>query len=85
MALTHEELRAIVVVERISSVLSLLGASFIILTFLSSPLFHKPINRLVFYSSFANIMTNVGTLISRSAVHKPNSAVCQTQGFLIHW
>ncbi|CAG7566467.1 unnamed protein product [Fusarium equiseti] len=77
------QIRALSVVERTCSVFSLLGSIFIIVTFLSSKAFHKPINRLVFYASFGNMMTNVGTLMSRSYVGDSNSAGCQLQAFLI--
>ena len=70
-------------IERACSILSVLGCLFIIGTFLSSKSFHKPINRLVFYASFGNLMTNVGTLLSRTYVAFPNSAGCQLQAFLI--
>ncbi|KAI8627713.1 family A G protein-coupled receptor-like protein [Xylariaceae sp. FL1651] len=76
-------LHAISVIERIGSVFSLLGCLFIIVTFLASSLFHKPINRLVFYASFGNMLANVGTLIARAYVHDINSFGCQFQGFLI--
>lgn len=39
------------ILERICSVMSLLGCIFIIVTFCVSRSFHKPINRLVFYAS----------------------------------
>ena len=46
--------------------------------------YHKPINRLVFYASFGNIISNVATLISRSSIEAgANSPLCQFQAFLI--
>lgn len=38
-------------IERVCSVFSLIGCTFIIATFCVSKSFHKPINRLVFYAS----------------------------------
>jgi hypothetical protein len=81
--LTPNQLNAISVVERVGSVFSLLGCIFIIITFSVSKAFHKPINRLVFYASFGNMMTNVGTLIAREYVESIDSVGCQFQGFLI--
>ncbi|KAL7625553.1 hypothetical protein AAE478_004773 [Parahypoxylon ruwenzoriense] len=81
--LTQGELEAISIIERVGSVFSLAGCLFIILTFSFSKAFHKPINRLVFYASFGNMMTNVGTLMSREYVTDINSFGCQFQGFLI--
>ena len=81
--LSHGQLEAISVIERVCSVFSLLGCVFIILTFCFSSSFHKPINRLVFYASFGNMMTNVGTLMSRTYLSSPDSVGCQFQSFLI--
>lgn len=71
------------VIERTCSVLSLVGCVFIIVTFCVSDAFHKPINRLVFYASFGNMMTNVATLMARIYIPFPESAGCQFQAFLI--
>lgn len=82
--LTVAQLRAIEVTERVTSILSLLGTSYIIVTFLAFPAFRKPINRLVFYASWGNIICNAGTLISRSGIEAgPGSALCQLQAFVI--
>ncbi|XXH00437.1 Small subunit processome complex component [Hypoxylon texense] len=81
--LTPGQLEAISVIERTGSVFSLLGCVFVILTFIFSKAFRKPINRLVFYASFGNMMTNVGTLMSREYVTQLDSFACQFQGFLI--
>ncbi|RGP80485.1 hypothetical protein FLONG3_1413 [Fusarium longipes] len=81
--LDKHHLDALSVIERVCSVFSLLGSIFIIGTFLSSKAFHKPINRLVFYASFGNMMTNVGTLMSRSYINDSHSVGCQFQAFLI--
>ncbi|POS85843.1 hypothetical protein EPUL_001877, partial [Erysiphe pulchra] len=73
------------IIERIGSVLSLTGTIFIVVTFLTSSSFHKPINRLVFYAAIGNFASNIATLISRSAVVKGyfDSTLCQVQAFLI--
>lgn len=81
--LTDDQLNAIVIIERVNSSLSVIGCVFIVVTFLSSSAFHKPINRLVFFASAGNIMTNIATLISRSALGNVNGALCQLQAFLI--
>ncbi|KAH6669147.1 G-protein coupled receptor [Plectosphaerella plurivora] len=70
-------------VERVCSVFSLFGCIFIIVTFCFSKAFHKPINRLVFYASFGNGITNIGTLMARSYIGAPGSPGCQIQAFLI--
>lgn len=86
MSFTESQLRAIENTERACSALSLVGTSAIIGTFLASRSFRKPINRLVFYASWGNILANVATLISRSGIlHGIGSPLCQFQGFLIQW
>lgn len=77
------ELDLLSIIERVGSCFSLLGCLFVITTFCCSKAFHKPINRLVFYASFGNMMTNVGTLMARSFIKVPNSVGCQFQAFLI--
>jgi hypothetical protein len=84
--LTYQQLLAIEVCTRTMSVLSLLGSCFIISTFALFPPFRRPINRLVFYATFGNILANVATLISTSGI--PNdpeqlSPLCEFQGVLI--
>ncbi|CAK7238492.1 hypothetical protein SEUCBS140593_010743 [Sporothrix eucalyptigena] len=81
--LTEATLNGFTIVERVCSVLSLLGCLIIIGTFSVSKSFHKPINRLVFYASFGNMMTNVATLMARSYLSDVLSPGCQFQAFLI--
>ncbi|CAN8095181.1 unnamed protein product [Discula destructiva] len=81
--ITQDELRSVDIVERVASVFSLLGCIFVIMSFSFSKAFHKPINRLVFYASIGNMMTNVATLMARTYVGIPGSAGCQLQAFLI--
>ncbi|KAF2192684.1 hypothetical protein K469DRAFT_553210 [Zopfia rhizophila CBS 207.26] len=86
MALTAQQILAVQVSERVMSIMSLLGSLFIVGTFLKWPYFRKPINRLVFYACWGNILANVATLISTSAIsHGPDSALCKFQGTLIQW
>ena len=77
---------AIEVAERVSSVFSVLGAAFIIVTFLCDSRFRKPINRLVFYASWGNLFANVATLITREGIKMGvDGPLCQFQAFLIQW
>src|ERR1700757_1243786 len=86
MAFSDRQMRAVEITERVCSVFSLLGTAFIITTFLSVKSFQKPINRLVFFAAWGNIMSNVATLISTSGIHLgPNGSLCQFQAFLIQW
>ena len=70
--------------ERVASAFSLVGTSFIAITFLSSKAFRKPINRMFFYAAVGNTLCNVATLVSMNGVRAgPDSPLCQIQGFLI--
>lgn len=81
--LTIDELRVIKAIERSCSVISVLACFFIMITFCTSRRFHKPINRLVFYASFGNLMTSIGGFMSRDFTADVFSPGCQVQAFLI--
>lgn len=86
MGFTEHQLQALRVTERVCSCLSIIGAFIIITTFLGSVRFRKPINRLVFYASWGNIMSNVATLISLDGIDAGvNHPLCRFQAFLIQW
>lgn len=83
-SLTKGQLLALEGVERAMSVVSLLATIFIFATFVTFDIFRKPRNRLVFWASLGNAMTNIATLISVSGIIAgPSSTLCQFQGFLI--
>lgn len=85
-SVTPSQAHTLEVTEKVTSILSVVGASFIIGTFLLDSRFRKPINRLVFYAAWGNLFANVGTLISRSGINLGvNSPLCQFQAFLIQW
>ena len=54
-ALTPNELRHLELTERVASCFSLVGTSFILFTFICSPAFRKPVNRLIFYASWGYV------------------------------
>ncbi|KAI5799075.1 hypothetical protein EDC01DRAFT_704481 [Geopyxis carbonaria] len=86
MPWTTRELELLQTTSRVSSAFSLAGAGFIILTFCTSSHFHRPINRLAFFASFGNILTNVATITSRDGIRAgPDSALCQAQATIIQW
>lgn len=89
MTWTARELAILQTTARVSSVFSLLGAGFIILTFTLSQAFHKPINRLAFFAAFGNILTNVATLIARDGIdimeQGNGESLCKMQGMFIQW
>ena len=82
--LTLGQLKALETIERVASCFSVLGITFILVTFIASKKFRKPINRLVFFASWGNLLCNVATLMSESPIRAgPNSHTCQFQAFLI--
>ncbi|KIW58872.1 hypothetical protein PV05_03365 [Exophiala xenobiotica] len=86
MAFSASQLQAFDTAEKVASVFSVIGAIFIIFTFLLDHRFRKAINRLVFYACWGNLFSNVATLISRAGISLGvNSALCQFQAFLIQW
>jgi hypothetical protein len=86
MSLTSSQTRAIEITERVTSTFSLLGVSIIITTFLCDNGFRKPINRLVFYAAWGNILSNIATIISVTGVTAGQSSpLCQFQSFFIQW
>lgn len=86
MPLATQELFAISVTERVCSAISLLGTCIIVTTFLASSSFRKPINRLVFYASWGNLMANIATMVSQSGIQAgTNSCLCRFQAFMIQW
>ncbi|KAF5013480.1 hypothetical protein FDECE_505 [Fusarium decemcellulare] len=82
--LTAGDVKLITVIQQVCSVLSLVGCLFIISTFCLCDAFHKPINRLVFYASFGNIMASICFIMADSFIDAPDGAGCQIQGFLLH-
>ncbi|CAP97005.1 hypothetical protein NUH16_008623 [Penicillium rubens] len=86
LAPSQRQLVAISVTERVCSAISLVGTFVIIASFISSRSFRKPINRLVFYASWGNMMANIATMISQSGIQAGSgSPLCQLQAFLIQW
>ncbi|KAI9663925.1 MAG: hypothetical protein M1821_007416 [Bathelium mastoideum] len=84
MEFSHSQMLAIEAVERVMSVVSLFGALFIIMTFTAFRSLRKPINRLVFYATFGNLLTNVATLVSTTGIRLgAGSGLCIFQGFFI--
>ena len=57
--LTGIQLRDLERTERIASCFSLAGTTFIFCTFMYSSAFRKPVNRLIFYATWGNILCNV--------------------------
>jgi pheromone shutdown protein TraB len=84
IGLSNGQLHALVVTERVNSIVSVLGILFIILTYSFSNHFNSPINRLIFFAAFSNLGTNIASLISVSGpIAGAAAPLCQIQGFLV--
>jgi len=82
-----EEMDVVKVVELTVSPISFLGSLFVLISFLTcQSLNQKSVNRLIFYASIGNMISNVATFISVYGLKAGvTSGLCQTQGFLIQW
>ena len=84
MLLTEPQTRAIVLTERVASVVSIVGIFFILGTYLFSSSFDKPINRLIFFATWGNLGATVAALISEDGPKAgKTSSLCQFQAFLV--
>ncbi|KIH94315.1 cAMP receptor (Car4) [Sporothrix brasiliensis 5110] len=84
MTISADQLRALQIVERTASSLSVVGIATIIITFFSSRYFRNPIDRLILINAFYNAFDVTATMISLSGPAAGNgSALCQFQGFLM--
>lgn len=82
--LSEQDADAIVAIERVCSVFSLMGCLLVLLTFSCSAAFRqRAINRMVFFATFGNMFTNVATLMTRTYTLDVDSFGCQLQSFLI--
>ena len=83
---TPNQVYAMMITERVTSIFSLLGILFILSTFLLGRGFDKPINRLFFFASFSNLGMNIAALIAEDGMSAgQNSSLCQFQAFAIQW
>jgi hypothetical protein len=81
--LTDSQIHILVIIEKTSAVLSLIGTTLIITTFLSIKSFRKLSTTLIFYASFSNVLSNVAHLFGVAGIRAGrNSALCQVQAFL---
>lgn len=82
--LSPEDAASVIAIERACSAISLMGCMFVLVTFTISDAFRqRAINRMVFYATFGNMLTNVATLMTTSYTHSVDSFGCQLQAFLI--
>jgi len=71
---------------RVCGAISLLGCLFIVTTFTFSTRFRRPVNRLIFYASWGNIVLAIMSILSVDPIfdpYGPGSSLCTAQGFMI--
>ena len=77
---------ALFITERVNSAVSLVGIFFVLITYLFFPAFNKPINRLIFFATWANLGVTIAALISvdgPSSYTESNKTLCRFQAFLV--
>ncbi|MCJ1324617.1 hypothetical protein MMC10_001279 [Thelotrema lepadinum] len=84
MGLSGDEIWMISVAERVASSISLLSVLFVLLTYLFSPGFNKPINRQIFYATWSNLGICFAGLIGVDGyLGGIDTPLCRFQGFLV--
>ncbi|KAA8570262.1 hypothetical protein MFRU_005g03570 [Monilinia fructicola] len=81
--LSAREVNILIVIERTTASISVLGTLALFATFIFIKPFRTLSNTIIFYASFANLFANVAALIGGSALSQVNSPLCQFQGFLL--
>ncbi|KAF4556069.1 Hypothetical protein D9617_1g079440 [Elsinoe fawcettii] len=83
-SLTSSQLQAITITERVNSAISVASIIFIAATYLTTPCFDKPINRLIFFAGFGNLGTCIAALVADAGpLAGESSSVCQAQAFIV--
>jgi len=83
MGLTNDQIDNLIIIERVTASVSVVGTLILVATFILFKAFRTLSNTLIFYASFANLFANVAALIGGSALGKLSSPLCQFQGFLL--
>ena len=83
MGLTEQEINNLIIIERVTASVSVVGTLSLLATFVFIKDFRTLSNTIIFWASFANIFSNVAALIGGSALTKESSPLCQLQGFLL--
>ncbi|EGD87854.1 hypothetical protein H112_04324 [Trichophyton rubrum D6] len=86
MPFTERQLHVLDITERVSSTVSLACCLFVVLTFVASHRFRTPVNRLIFFATWGNLLGICATVTSRSGIIAgEDSALCQWQALFIQW
>ena len=82
--LSDYEVWQISIAERTASSISLISVVFVLLTYLFSPAFNKPINRQIFYATWSNLGICLAGLISVDGyLGGEDKPLCRFQAFLV--
>ncbi|KAG5296928.1 G-protein coupled receptor [Histoplasma ohiense] len=84
--LSPSQIHTIYTSARAASALSITSSFFVITSFLWNRLFQTPVNRLMFYATWGNVLANVATMIGGDGISRgPKSSLCICQAFLAQW
>lgn len=82
-SLTDNQVATLILIERVTASISVIGTLLLLLTFICFKDFRTLSNTLIFYASFANLFSNVAALIGGAALSNVSGALCQFQSFLL--
>jgi hypothetical protein len=82
-AFTESQLAALILIERVTASISVVGTFHLIGTFICIKDFRTLSNTIIFYASFANLFANVAALIGGAALSNVSGPLCQFQSFLL--
>ncbi|KMU76126.1 hypothetical protein CISG_05494 [Coccidioides immitis RMSCC 3703] len=84
--LTAAQLHSIDIAVRTCASVSVLACILVIGCYMFSRRFHTPLNRLIFYATWGNILAHLAELIARSGPRAgETSSLCRFQAFFIQW
>jgi hypothetical protein len=84
--LSASQVAACVIVERVSSSISIIGILMMFIGYFTIKRFRTLLsNRLLIYASVANLACNAAYLIGGASLAHVNSSLCQAQAFLLEW
>ncbi|EAS35151.3 uncharacterized protein CIMG_00505 [Coccidioides immitis RS] len=84
--LSLSQLLSLQAAVRATASVSLLACLLVIASYAFSTLFHTPLNRLIFYATWGNLLAHVAELIAWSGPRAGiTSSLCKFQAFFIEW
>jgi hypothetical protein len=82
-SLTENEVATLILIERVTASISVVGTFHLVWTYLFIKDFRTLSNTIIFYASFANLFANIAALIGGASLSNIHGPLCQFQGFLL--